>query len=634
MLKRSVPGELVALRAFAFAAFAFAFAFAAFAPSRASAAALPVEPQLGLVDADAAVYLSIVPDAEAAFFTWARRVTGPRVAPALRRWIDETAAAYVHRMGFDGTTSWAESGLQTNVPILVSLFAVDAEATEKAFRARAERPGDAKRQAKAPRVWNRSRLVALIADEAKLRKALATFAGSGPEMVLTSGPAAGLAAVFRADARQGKAIAAALKGAKVLAVARASTPWGHDVLVFVRVQDRRFLVVDALWAFGGVAVDWKKDGAPLLKLVTRKLKQNGAQAIDVRAQPGSAFAGATVGIYVKPERLLDLGKFIGWSKVLAGAAGVPDAAQARSVLDTGEREVAACEDFRPIATEGPMTELVLAATPTPAGTGFTVDVYWPLRTPGVLDAAFATSDDGLVDLAAASGVKLLALLPLAGTEGLRKLPLPAVLQQERRAIDERARLCGFAASANLLLLAWPQYLTRGLDGDASLMEVFRGLRNVALAVKRFGPRAGDTQAMLVGSVAQPMFHDYLDRVLKRSKATTGKRKLEVWKSGRPADPWAVAAPSADGKRTIYGLAWGGDAALSWWWGQPSPASPGGATPFVALARTELPWFAQHVLEPELGWTGAGELAANLGGLKAVLTLAPQLLWLHTTIEVK
>jgi hypothetical protein len=131
-----------------------------------------------------------------------------------------------------------------------------------------------------------------------------------------------------------------------------------------------------------------------------------------------------------------------------------------------------------------------------------------------------------------------------------------------------------------------------------------------------------------------MFHDYFDRVLKRGTASAGKRKLTVWKSGRASDPWAVASPSSDGKRTIYGLAWGGDKALSWWWGQPSPASAGGATPFVALVRTDLPWFAQNVAGPEFGVPGAGELASNLGAFKAVLTLEPQVLHLHAGIEVK
>ncbi len=595
--------------------------------ARAQSAALPAEPQLALLDSDAALYLTFTPDAEVALSVWARRT------PGLQRLVDVAAARSLRRLGFDVTTTWAESGLASEVPVVAGLFAVDVEATEKAFHARADKLNDARALARAPRAWNRSRAVALVRDEKKLRTALAALAASGTELVLAGGPATGVASVFRADAKLGKGIAAALTRARVLAVARLSTPQGHDVLVFVRVLDRRWLVVDALWAFGGVPVDWKVDGAPLLRLVARNVgKEHVGTGVDVHTLPGTALGNAGAALMVQPERLIEVGKFIGWSKALQAASGVADASTARSVLDTAEREVAACEDFRPIATDGPLASFVVAATRTAAGVD--VDAYWALRAPGVLDAAFATNDDGLVDLAAASGTKLIALLPLAGTEGLRKLPRPGALAQDRHAIDERARLCGAAGTAQVLLLGWPQYLTLFMDSDASTNELFPWLHNLAFAVKSYGARPGQTQMVMIASVERPVLHDDLDRVLKRGNATAGKRKLTVWKSKQPEEPWAVATPSADGKRTIYGLAWGGDPTLTWWWGQPSPASAGGAMPFVALLHTDLPWFAESVLTPELGLPGLAEPAKNLGGLNAVLTLEPQVLHLHASIGVR
>jgi len=597
-------------------------------PARAQLAAQPAEPQLGLVDSDAAVYLTLVPDAAVALATWARR------APSLRPFVDSVAAASTRRFGFDATVTWADSGLATEVPVVASLFAVDSEATEAAFHVRAEKPNDARALARAPRVWARSRVVALVRDEKKLRAALAAFAQSGPELVLASGPAPGVAAVFRADARLGKGIAAALTRARVVAVARLSSPEGHDVLVFVRVQDRRWLVVDALWAFGGVPVDWKADGAPLLRLVARNVrKEHVGAGVDLHLLPSLALGSARAALLLQPERLLDMGKFIGWSKALQAARGIADASNARSVLDTAEREVAACEDFRPIATDGPLASFVVAASPGADG-GVDVDSYWGLRAPGVLDAAFATADDGLVDLAAASGAKLLALLPLAGTAGLRQLPRPGALRQDRHAIDERARLCGLAGATQVWLFGWPQYLSLFMDSDASTSELFPGLHNLAVAVKSYAAAANQTQMVVLASVEQPVLHDDLDRVLKRGSASAGKRKLTVWRSKNPEEPWAVATAAPDGKRTLYGLAWGADATLSWWWGQPSPASTGGTTPFVALVRTELPWLVESVLAPELGLGILVEPARNLGGLTAVLTLESGALHLHANVEVK
>jgi hypothetical protein len=309
---------------------------------------------------------------------------------------------------------------------------------------------------------------------------------------------------------------------------------------------------------------------------------------------------------------------------------VADAATARSLVDTGEREVAACEDFRALAAEGTLAASALAFAPTAAGVD--VDVYWPLRAPGVLDAAFATQDDGLVDLAAATGVKLLALVPLAGTAGLRKLPRPGALVHDRRAIEERARLCGGAASAQLFLVGWPQYLAVLLDSDAGTNEAFQGMRNLAYAVRSYGETA-EPQMVMTASFDKPVLSDDLDRVLKRGSTQAGQRKLTTWKSDRPGEPWAVAAAGLAG-RTIYGLVWGGTPVVAWWWGQPSPPSPGGTTPFVALARTELPWLFEKLLERELAVPGLGELAQGLGGLKALLTLEPESLHLHATVGVR
>ena len=64
-----------------------------------------------------------------------------------------------------------------------------------------------------------------------------------------------------------------------------------------------------------------------------------------------------------------------------------------------------------------------------------------------------------------------------------------------------------------------------------------------------------------------------------------------------------------------------------------PASRGGALPFVALARTDMGWLAENVVTPLLGGPGALDLVQHLGAVKAVLTLEPTTLHLHTSVAV-
>jgi hypothetical protein len=252
----------------------------------------------------------------------------------------------------------------------------------------------------------------------------------------------------------------------------------------------------------------------------------------------------------------------------------------------------------------------------------------------VLDAALATDDDGLVDLAAASTVKLLVLLPLKSTDGLYALPRPGVLGHGLRAVEERAHLCGAAAMVEVGLFGWLQAATMVIDADRDLAGIFKSLHNFALAAKALGARPQDNQLVALASVTGEPYHYFFDQYLGRSRnQTIGSRKLLVWKTGRGGDPIGVATPSVDAKSTVYGLVWGGEATMTWWWGQPSPASAGGSTAYVALARTDVPWLLKW-LGPEMGMPGLDELAPGLGEAKALLTLSADALTGTLGIEVK
>jgi hypothetical protein len=206
-----------------------------------------------------------------------------------------------------------------------------------------------------------------------------------------------------------------------------------------------------------------------------------------------------------------------------------------------------------------------------------------------------------------------------------------VLAQPRQAVDERARLCGVTAATSLALVGWPQYLALLLDSDAATSDLFRALRNVAVA-GRDGKAGGAIDVAVLASAERSVLHDDLDRVLKRSSASAGKRKLTVWKSGKPDEPWVVAGAAPLGQKVLYGLIWGGHATLDWLWGQPTPSATPGPAAAVAMVRVRLAWLARHVLEPVLGVTGLAALAGANGTAWARLGLEPQLL--HLELHVR
>jgi hypothetical protein len=569
-----------------------------------------------LLDEGAAVHLSVKPAAALAVFRWAR------TQRTLAAEADGLAGKLQGRLGFDVAAGLAPAGLADDAPVLLSIGAFEPAELAAAFRARADR--DPKAQARAPRVWIRSRLVASSSDEKRTQAAITQLAAGGSELVLVSGPAAGVAAVFLADVKQGKAIAAALRGQKVLAVARVA-----DGLLFVRVTGKK-LILDHLVLFGS-PVEWKRDGAAIAKLLARRPAKKPLAALEPPLPWTARPVDPAFLLAVDPLRLLELGKAGGYTKVLAAGAGIADAAQARSVLDTGEKEVLACDDFRPLASEGPLASLVVSADF--AKGGLELQARWALRAPGVLDAALATSDDAIVDLAAAKDARLLFYAPLAGTRGLRELPRPGVLAQGDAAVGERSRLCGWGADAVTTLFGWLHAAGAGLNEEGTQGALWKAARNLVIAIKSLDAQSGRIEGVVLASVEGTPLHAMLDGTGKRGKASAGKRKLDRWTPARPDKPAVVATPARDPRHTIYGYVFGGDATLAWWWSQPTPPAAGGPAPFVALLRADLPWLGANA-EKIFGIPGVTELSAGLGAGRGLLTLVPGELRATLAIDVK
>jgi hypothetical protein len=591
----------------------------------------------GRVEPGAAFYAVVRPEAAAALIDWLSTKTGILGDFFASSFRDDAELGQAGDLFTRVIIGGATSGLSPGVPVVLTVTAPPVAQAEKAFTAAVE--GDAKAKARAPRLFTRARAVAAVSDEAKLRAAVLGWAASAPEgflVVPTAGDASAGAFLSGdakleqglADAKLGKAALAAFAKRKIIVVA---LPRDGSSISFFRIDGGWFYAdtFEGLFA----PVEWKTDGAALLKILAQK-PGKGAAA-ELASAAGKQLVDAELGVLVEPGRILDLGRVLGYSTVAWAAATIKEPAEVAKIVTAGSDEVVSCEGFRSLAKEGPLAQMSFTARRK--GTTVEVTAFWALRTPGVLDAAMATSDDGLVDLAAASGIKLLALVPLAGTEAWRKLPRPGVLGKGLAEATESARKCGAAGSAVSVLFGWPQLAAMALESDELLGGLFKSARNAVLAIKDFGSRPRDMQMVMLTSVAGPGSLDgwFEERLGKGKAQTVGARKLTVWRTPKPDGPIGVGTTGVDGRSGVYGAVFGGDAVLSWWWGQASPKSTAGPTGFVALIRTDLPWLL-GVLASTAGMN-ARDLRpafANLGALKGTVNLTSDTLTATATIEVK
>lgn len=553
------------------------------APATAPTAAAPPS-TLQLIDADAPFVAVLRPRAVTAVFAWLGKFDG-----ALKPLLPDSAAM-VGEFGVDLTGDWAALGIDPETPIAGSFMAIDVAAAEKAFHAMVD--ADPKKRAKAPRMFWRTRIVAKVTDEKKAQAAVAALAASphGQKMHMvvpaTAKPDA-VAAIFGADAKQGKAIAAALKKLKIAAVGYGGELSSGGHLVFLRVGGGA-LTIDVVALYGGGAFEWKLDAKELAKVVGRKAPKGGATAIAGRGA-GKQLAEADAAIWIDPVKQLDTGKAMGWQNtVIAYRAAPPD--QAAELARVGGEEVAVCDEFRAVATGSPFEDLAFTARVKPAM--IELGAVWGLRANSGLPAALATTDDGLVDLTAGDAA-FMAVSYLKSFAPLRALPRPGILAQPHNALEEKGRLCGFAAHATVGLFGWPYAAAMMLDAMAAeepeLKTMIEKLRNIVVAAKSVQfEEIVYSKSVFMGSFDEPFLHAWFGRILgKPSKRTVGRRSIDVWKPGRSREPWGFAW-TRDRQTTVYGIAFGAPESIDWFWGRPSPSAAAGAPPFVLLGRADLP----------------------------------------------
>jgi hypothetical protein len=544
----------------------------------AARADTPAEAAFAQLDGDAPVYGLLTPAAESAFWTWARKAQ----AGDFKGMAEQRARDVQALLGVDTTTGWEQIGLDGKAPVAFSYLAIDTTDAQLAYKALT---GPAKGVAKAPRVWSRTRFVATVADEVKLRTTLETFAQKqGKTYVVGSADPAVLATVLGQPAKRGKALVAAWKKQKdLLAIIDLGTQ-RQAIYGFVRLNGTT-LTVDMLMLFGGITFDWKKDGKALVKLVARPIKEGGALA-QLQTPSGKALAQAEAGLLLTPAALLDLGRVHGWQKMIQVVEGAGEADKAR-MLDMGNKELLRCDEFRPLAAQGPMSAVALVAARSDTLKGVGLGAVWTLRDQALMARTLATSDEGLVDLAAAaSGPQFLAVLALKDTAGLRALPRPGILAKPvdlHTAVHE----CGFAGGLTMALFGPLHMAAMHLDAEPALAPLFQTITNAALAV-RITQSGGkpSLQGLLLGAFSGQPFHAKLDTLGKRGKKTVGKRELLMWRA-KDGKRTFVATPGASKNSTVYGAVVGGDGTLDWWWGQPTPPSAGGQSPFVFMARGDL-----------------------------------------------
>ncbi len=545
---------------------------------------------LAQIDADAALIVVLRPHGAQVVLEWLGKFGGlaqMTIQQVLEGMREESKT--VLGVDFTDPTAWSESGLDVDSPIGMGFMAVDAAAAQKAYKAlTADAKRDPKKLAKVARPWYRNRIVVPLADEAKFRKLLGHMTSNSSIALADGDPArlataAGIVGDGKDVAKQGAAVAKALKKAKVAAFGRI-----EDTFIFIRVGGG-FATVDALSAFAGdlVPFDWKRDGAALLKLLGRKIAKGGAMTA-LSTNSGAKLVDADLGMWSEPGRLLDAGKATGWHRSLSATAGMTDDAKWKELVGEGDKEVARCEEFRPLATSGPFVDFAWAFRAEPSA--FHLSASWGLRKAFALASALVAADDGLVDMAAAGDAVAIGVLYLNGTAPIRALPRTGAFAKGLPELLEAQYLCGWAGTNVATLFGWPQLLALYIEDEAARDSTFKSIadnvRNVAGAFRQVSMEdSGNVGVVLASFTDSPDLSWIGAGRGKSSVVKVGQREVTVF---APPSKWepAILRTALDGGRIAYGIALGGNAAVKWFWGKGSPKASAAAG-VIGVGRADL-----------------------------------------------
>ena len=573
--------------------------------------------QLRLLDGDAPFLLTVKPKAIFAVITWLRSIGG-QVGGFVSMGLAEVQKNTQQQLGFDPTTptGYAASGLDVDAPISASFMAIDPS-YERAYQALAK-ARDAKAQARIARAFWRHRVLLRVKDETKVKAGLKAVAANGPDTAATAD--GDLGKLLAIDARQADKLKKLLAPKKVLLVQLGPN---KEELAFFHL-DGPWLVLDVFGVLGPGAIDWKRDEKELLKQLGRKPARGGAGTVTSRGA-GAQLAAADAALWMDPSRVIDITKAAGRDKMLRAVAMTPDAAK---MLAVGEKEVARCEDFRPMATQGTFEDF--AWTFKADGKAFELAGVWGLRAGSTLPSALAAADDGLVDLATAKDALAVGSLYTQGLKPLRTVPRPGGFAKGRASIEESARLCGFGGALFLTVLGWPQYASVVIDSlPKEVVAVLDQARNLAFAFKSFGMKPEDNLGVVLssfeGAVGPLLDAALIAGIGQKDVHKLGSRKIDIWRPRTPNDPMGFRVPLPGG-RVAAGVAIGGPKALDWAYGRPSPRAAPGQTPLLAVARVDVPRAIQLFAkaDPYAG-AMATDVGKRLGNLTGALRLSGQTL---------
>jgi hypothetical protein len=602
------------------------------APEPAAKVSIDAATVLGQIDADAALVVVARARGAKAVLEWLQKFGG---MPGMS--IDEflkdvgTESARVFGVDLANPVTWTESGLDLDAPIGMGFVAIDTAAAQKAYKAlTAGAKRDAKTLAKVARPWYRNRIVIPLADVEKFTKLLGHMTGNS-SVALVDGDVARLAKAAGVDEKQGAAVAKALKKAKV-------TAFGHieEAFLFVRVE-KGTAIVDALIPFADdmVPFDWKRDSGAMLKLLGRKIGKGGASTA-LASPAGASLADADLGMWTEPGRLLDSGKATGWHRSLEATAGMDDAARWKELVAEGDKEVARCEDFRPIAQTGPFTDFAWTFKAEPKA--FTTGATWGLRKAFALAAALVAADDGLVDLAAASDAVAIGALYLNGLAPIRALPRTGVFAKSMQDVGESLMLCGWAGNLTAFLFAWPQLMALEIEEESARDPQFKSLadnvRNGAAAFRQISMDFNNSVGVALASFTTSPDLSWIESVGgKSSVVKVGQREVTLF---APRSKWepAILKTTLDASKIAYGVVMGGNAAVKWFWGKGSPTATAAAG-VLGVGRADMAKiFEQLGKEQPMMAPIFTELAKRMGLLSAKLSIDGGLLTGAMKLDIK
>lgn len=222
------------------------------------------------------------------------------------------------------------------------------------------------------------------------------------------------------------------------------------VYAFVR-RDGPFLVVD-LFVPRGRALDWARDGAPVLARLDppRKTLAGRRGVASWTGKPGLV-------VWTRPGGVFDL------------------------FAEPAER---ACGDLAPTGRESGLTDLALSLHRT--RTTLEIDLAYGIAEGSLLVPALAMVDDRLATTRPGDAV-LAATLFTGSLEKLRELPRAAAIRAGWVPLWRRVRDCGRSIRAELEVFAWPELLAEWLDEAADLSpeaaSLVASVRNLGAAAR-------------------------------------------------------------------------------------------------------------------------------------------------------